>query len=157
MKYYEAFSEQSEYLPQPNETSIFLGGGISNCADWQSELSNLLKDTNLVILNPRRNNYPEFDPKATEEQIKWEHRHLNRATAIVFWFAQETLCPITLFEYGKWLMSSKPLFVGCHPNYKRRIDVEIQTKLEKPWQKIFSNIEEISADIINRKDYRCEI
>jgi hypothetical protein len=29
-------------------------------------------------------------------------------------------------------MSQKPLFVGTHPDYQRRLDVEIQTRLARP-------------------------
>jgi len=46
------------------------------------------------------------------------------------------LCPITLYELGTWLMTDKPLFVGVHPAYARRLDVEIQTRLVRPEVKI---------------------
>lgn len=57
---------------------------------------------------------------------------LRDADAILFWFPCETLCPITLYELGAWSMSDKPLFVGVHPAYQRRQDVEIQTRLARP-------------------------
>ena len=131
MKYVEAFSEHlpSSYTPQPGEVSLFLGGGITGCHDWQATLTRLLRNTDLVLINPRRAIWPMDDPEASAKQIEWEYEHLQKATMIAFWFAPETLCPITLFEYGKWLVRNKPLFVGCHPDYKRKLDVEVQTKL----------------------------
>jgi hypothetical protein len=39
-----------------------------------------------------------------------------------------------LFEYGYWLATLEQrahprVVVGCHPNYKRKLDLEVQTKL----------------------------
>jgi len=92
----------------------------------------LLHDTDLVLLNPRRADFPIHDSDAALQQITWEHVHLRRATSILFWFPCETLCPIVLYELGAWSMTTKPIFVGVHPLYKRRRDVEIQTGLVKP-------------------------
>jgi hypothetical protein len=112
--------------------SLFLAGGITGCPDWQHTITNQLLDTDLVVLNPRRANFPIDDPSAAEVQIKWEHEHLRRATAISFWFPCETLNPIVLYELGAWSMTCKRIFVGVHEKYERRRDVEIQTKLARP-------------------------
>jgi hypothetical protein len=153
MKYVEAFSPEfpNEYHPQPGEVSLFLGGGITGCENWQAIITAGLKNNSsddLVVLNPRRANWPMNDPEASTKQIDWEYRHLKLATMIMFWFAPETLCPITLFEYGKWLVGNKPLFVGCHPDYKRKLDVEVQTKLERPFQKVFSSLDEMLGSVL---------
>ena len=111
--------------------SIFLAGGITGCSDWQTQIVELLKDENVILLNPRRKNFPIDDPKASYEQIFWEYNHLRRATAISFWFPKETLCPITLLELGKWIVSKKPLFIGIDKEYKRLKDVKLQTALER--------------------------
>lgn len=130
------------------EKSIFLAGGISNCIDWQAEVTTLLADADLVLLNPRRANFPIHNPAESEVQIKWEFEHLRKATAILFWFPSETLCPITLYELGTWSMSEKPLFVGVHPNYQRRADVEIQTRLVRPDVAIVYTIEELVKQVL---------
>lgn len=129
MRYVEA--------PEPafimsGEQALFLAGGITGCPDWQEDMVELLDKTNLVLLNPRREDFPIHDPTAAEKQITWEHEHLMMADAILFWFPCETLCPIVLYELGAWSMMQKPLFIGVHPDYKRRQDVEIQTKLARP-------------------------
>lgn len=130
-----------------NERSLFIAGGITNCSDWQSELVEKLKDENLIILNPRRKHFPINDPNVEIEQIKWEYEHLKKASAISFWFAPETLCPITLYELGKQSILSKNLFIGVHPNYARKLDVEIQTKLIRPEIKIVYSLHNLADQI----------
>jgi len=66
---------------------------------------------------------------------------------IQFWFPQETLCPIVLYELGAWSKTNKPIFVGVHPEYKRRQDVEIQTKLARPEVKIVFSLENLAKQI----------
>ena len=151
MKYIEALSE---YYPVnnplgilPYESSVFLAGGITGCSDWQSELTALLSDTNLVVLNPRRQNFPAKDPLASAQQIRWEHKHLAMASLVSFWFPHETLCPITLFELGTFTMGQRPLLVGCDPKYARRRDIETQMSLYRPDVKVVESIEELSEQI----------
>jgi hypothetical protein len=166
MKYVEAFSEEhpSRYSNRysdgypivPWEHSLFLGGGITNCYDWQADMCQLLKDTNLVLLNPRRKHWPKDDPEATDKQIRWEFEHLKIANAILFWFAPETLCPITLFEYGKWLVKDKPLFVGCHPQYQKILDVQVQTSLERENLKVHTSLEELANEIISSIPFKIQ-
>jgi hypothetical protein len=72
------------------------------------------------------------DAEAAPQQIAWEHHHLRLVDAILFWFPRETLCPIALYELGAWSMTSKPLFLGVHPDYPRRQDIEVQTQLARP-------------------------
>jgi hypothetical protein len=112
--------------------AIFLAGGISGCPDWQADLCSTLRDVAIVFLNPRRRMFNVCDQSVTLEQIAWEYRHLRLASAIVFWFPEETLCPIALFELGAWCMTATPLFVGTLPAYSRRIDVEEQLRLARP-------------------------
>lgn len=140
-------------IPDPltcgRRNSLFLGGGISGCPDWQQEMRSLLSDTELILVNPRRKDFPMDDPKAARRQIEWEHFHLKRCNARLFWFPCETLCPITLFELGKWLSKERhgTLFVGCHSDYKRRIDVEIQVELEQPCIEVFHSLESLAAEV----------
>ncbi len=131
-----------------NNVSLFLGGGITSCPQWQPEMVELLKDTNLHLLNPRRAEFDVTNPKIELEQITWEFNHMHRASAILFWFPCETLCPITLFEYGKWITQHKPLFIGCHPDYKRKRDLQIQTKLQRKRQKVHESLESLAKEVI---------
>lgn len=139
------------YIESPNEydkkrhsgDAVFLAGGITGCLDWQQEMTEMLRNTSLVLLNPRREDFPIHDPNAAREQITWEHCHLGMADAVSFWFSPETLNPIVLYELGAWSKSTKPIFVGVHPEYKRRQDVEIQTELERPEVNIVYSLQEL--------------
>ncbi len=135
----------AEANPQPLEPTLFLAGGISNCPDWQSSLTKMLENTKWLVINPRRSDFDLTNSNMTEEQILWEHRHLRLASAIAFWFPPETLCPITLYELGTWSMTNKPLFIGVDPNYARRLDVKIQTRLVRPEVPILESLEDLAA------------
>ena len=70
-----------QYELQPNETACFLAGGITNCPNWQNIVLHTLdmfdkqypgKLDDLVVFNPRRENFPIDDPNAAYEQIALE-------------------------------------------------------------------------------------
>lgn len=142
MRYIEA-PEITEF-----ENGLFLAGGISGCLGWQTEITAMLSQTPYTILNPRRADFPMNDPTAAEAQIRWEHDHLRRAATLLFWFPCETLCPITLYELGAWSMTPKPLFIGLHPDYARRQDVEIQTRLIRPDVQIVYSLTALAEQLI---------
>ena len=128
-----------------NRVSLFLAGGISNCSDWQAIIADKLKPLDLIVFNPRRKNFDAKNKDIEREQIEWEHRHLMISSIVSFWFCKDTLCPITLFELGKMSalvhtdggqLPFKPIIVGMDPDYKRRIDLEIQLPLIRPDIKI---------------------
>ena len=143
MKYIEA---PESYIGK--EASLFLAGGITGCPDWQQEMVSLLQDIPLVLFNPRRADFPIHDPSAASQQITWEHIYLREATAIIFWFPCETLCPIVLYELGAWSMTQKRLFVGVHPDYQRRQDVLLQTSLVRPDVSVKSSLPGLAMQII---------
>jgi hypothetical protein len=133
-----------EPIGHPFEKAIFLAGGISNCPDWQSEVAErIAKETDAVVYNPRRLN---FDMTAYEDvsrqQIIWEWHALRVAAFNLFWFPEETLCPITLLEYGSAMERVRVggLMCGTHPNYARRFDIIEQTKL-KDHVPVFDNLD----------------
>lgn len=143
-------------IKSPNEydgsdpVSLFAGGGISNCPDWQYELALLLSDMPGTLVDPRRDDFDVNDPKMEKDQIHWEFRHFGKTTAACFWFPKETLCPITLFELGDQLaIKGKKIFVGCHPQYKRIRDVKIQTALRRPEITVWEGIMPLALDIKN--------
>jgi len=120
-------------LENNRNRKIFLAGGITNCPDWQKELIDKLKDINgITLYNPRRADFPIDDPNAAEEQITWEFNKLKEADMIVYWFSRGSLNPIVLYELGKWgFLSSTPktTVIGIDPEYERKQDVVIQTRL----------------------------
>lgn len=114
----------------PLQTRVFLGGGITNCPDWQGEFIERFKeaDNDTVLFNPRRRSFTCID---SHEQIVWEFHKLACSDIVVFWFPKESICPIALFEYGKYLNLNGhyKLVVGVHADYPRKTDVMTQTTL----------------------------
>ncbi len=140
-----------QYIEAPrayegHETSLFLAGGITDCPDWQSIMLTQLSDLRLVVFNPRRAHFPQGE-EAAREQILWEYTYLRKASAIAFWFPQETLCPITLYEFGAWSMTTKKLFPGAHPDYQRIQDLRIQTALARPDLSLTESLTELLQEI----------
>lgn len=66
------------------------------------------------------------------EQIAWEYWRLRHVSSIAFWFAQETIQPITLFELGAALERDVRIVIGIDPLYERRLDVTMQANLKRP-------------------------
>lgn len=136
----------------------FLGGGISNCPDWQAYIENKLVAVegldNVFILNPRRENFDTSDPSVSVAQIRWEYAELENANILVFWFPKETLCPITLYELGKavgqykWGKAAGSIIVGCDPEYARRFDLEVQLDLIMGGYKLVYSLDDLADKLI---------
>lgn len=132
----------------PSPAYIFMAGGITGCPDWQATMIEKLKDVEGTLFNPRRKDFDVKDPSASQIQIHWEFDHLRKADAISFWFPEESICPIALFELGAWSKSAGPhLFVGCHPGYKRLNDVVMQMRLVRPHLKVVSSLDDLIGQV----------
>jgi hypothetical protein len=96
---------------------------------WQAEVERALVDEEVVILNPRRDEWdagweqsirnPRF-----RDQIEWELYGQESATVIAMFFAPATKAPITLLELGLFARSGK-LIVCCPVGFWRRGNVEV--------------------------------
>jgi len=144
MIYVEAINK-----PKGPSPWLFLAGGITGCPNWQEDVVGFLRGFGYegTLLNPRRADFPIGDPGAAQEQIAWEHDSLRLADEILFWFPCETICPIVLYELGAWSVSDRPIYVGCHPDYERRQDVEIQTGLVRPEVKIVDSVYALARQV----------
>lgn len=145
MKYIEAIE------PEPTWPILFLAGGITGCPDWQAEMVEHLMDVEeLTVVNPRRANFPINDNSAAFEQIAWEFKMLEKADMISFWFPKETLCPITLFELGKWIHTNP--VIGVEYGYQRALDIRVQGRLELGSDfEIFDSVEDMAWEIKHRR------
>lgn len=136
MIYIEAPNELDKVTFQKywNLPSIFLAGGISGCKNWQKEIKECLKEYDVIIYNPRRDNFPIHIPEESEKQIMWEYKYLRVSNLNSFWFCKETLNPIVLFELGSALerKDGYNILIGIEEGYKRKQDVEIQSNLKIP-------------------------
>lgn len=154
MKIITAIEKYSE-IDLNGKITCFLAGGITNCWDWQKEVINQLENVSdknlddLIIFNPRRNNFPINDPNASREQIKWEFDAIFNSDIFSMYFAGDTTSPqpICFYELGKELGLRYPKFnniiITCEPNFLRVRDVYEQVDLiSKNTLKINTNINE---------------
>jgi len=147
--------EYKENLHKMKKTKIFLAGGISGCEDWQAEVAEELDNRDKIVFNPRRNDFPSEPTQQEElEQVRWEIQHMDETNEILFWFSDATIQPITLFEFGKWLTwvqhippYCKPLYVGIHPNYPKRMNLHAQIALTRPDLHFVNSIRELLIQI----------
>jgi hypothetical protein len=154
MRIFTAPDPSKEYTDYKN---LFLGGGISDCFDWQSyfvsalvEKSKDIDTDSMALINPRRPVWDVNDKDICYQQIEWEYERLHDCDSRLFWFCPETLCPITLFELGKFSTDRYSLLlVGCHPKYKRRFDVIHQMKLEDSSVKVVDSVDALVDQAYN--------
>jgi hypothetical protein len=133
------YVEAPDFEWEDDTESIFLAGSITNAWDWQAYATDqFLLRTNGLILNPRRKKFDISDLRESERQITWEFCALESASLIFFWFSDETLAPISLFELGRHL--DKNIVVGCDRDFLRKEDVKIQVGLARPDVQVFDNL-----------------
>jgi hypothetical protein len=109
---------------------IFLAGSIEmgTAAEWQLQLAFLLAGEDIVILNPRRDNWDSswvqsIDNPQFKQQVTWEMDHLDIANLNLFYFDPATKSPITLMELG---MHARGACVVCCPEgFHRKGNVDI--------------------------------
>lgn len=134
MKVIMAPSDFENEIKKDGAISLFLGGSIEQgkAEDWQQKTIDALSQTpyadRLVVLNPRRAqwdaswpNTPDFPP--FKQQVDWELDAQKQVDIVLYYFAKNTLSPITLLELG--LFKDKNPIVGCDKDYARRGNVEI--------------------------------
>lgn len=119
-----------EKSPVVNPISLFLAGSIDmgSAVDWQTQVTNALKDYSVDIYNPRRSDWDstwEQDIKNDKfrEQVQWELYHQTMASLICFYFDPKGQAPITLLELG--LFHDKNIVVCCPDGYFRKGNVDV--------------------------------
>jgi hypothetical protein len=119
-------------LPLDGQTpSLFLAGSIEMGAaeDWQAQFENSLSDLDVLILNPRRNEWDasweqSINNPLFREQVEWELAALERADVVAMYFAPATKAPVTLLELGLCARDGR-LVVCCPAGYWRRGNVQV--------------------------------
>lgn len=110
---------------------VFLAGSIEMGAaeDWQARVARGLEDLDVTVLNPRRDAWDASWPQDADFepfrlQVEWELAGQDRADLIAFYFAPDTLAPITLLELGL-AAGCKRAVVCCPDEYWRRGNVDL--------------------------------
>lgn len=115
----------------PTERSIFLAGSIEmgSAENWQKKVEELLVYTDLVVLNPRRDDWDSSwkqraDNPVFRGQVNWELDGLEYAHYILMYFDKETKSPITLLELGH-ISYKDNVIVVCPEGFYRKGNVDI--------------------------------
>lgn len=126
----------------PIYTSVFLAGGITNCANWQKEVIEELEFTNVSIFNPRQENFDITNTLASHNQIEWEFNRLEQMDIFSMYFCDsESVQPICMYELGRYVVRmqnrfpsdwQKRIVVSVEDGYKRTTDVVTQLGLITP-------------------------
>jgi hypothetical protein len=134
--------------------SLFLAGSIDMGAaeDWQGRVEEALRDLEVVILNPRRDEWDaSWEQTSTNppfrEQVEWELSGLERATVVAMYFAPLTKAPVTLLELGLCARGGR-LLVCCPEGYWRRGNVEVVCR--RYGIPLFAELESMVAEIRRR-------
>ena len=146
----------SAFPVNDTRTKIFLGGSIDmgKSENWQAELEKELSKYNVIILNPRRDDWnKEWKPVSTDpnfqEQVEWELSALEYADIIVMYFAPNSQSPISLLELGLYAKTGK-LLVICPEGFWCKGNVDIVC--ERYNIKTFTTFDEMIAEIKNQVD-----
>lgn len=111
---------------------VFLAGSIDmgKAENWQQRLECELADLDVVICNPRRDDWDSswvqsIDNPQFNEQVTWELENIEAAHLVVFYFDPNGQAPITLLELGLALNSGPKVIICCPDGYWRKGNIEM--------------------------------
>jgi len=114
-----------------NGASIFLAGSIEmgTAENWQSRVEKALSEKDIIIYNPRRDDWDSSWEQKIEndkfyEQVRWELAALEKASVIAMYFDPKTKSPISLLELGLFARTNR-LVVCCPEGFWRKGNVDI--------------------------------
>lgn len=113
------------------DISIFLAGTIDmgKSFDWQKDLLGKLQHLpNLVVYNPRRDDYDPSWPQTTDnplfvEQVNWELDHLEKVDIILIHYEPGSTSQISLLEHG--LFWHQNMYIHCPEGFSRKGNIDI--------------------------------
>lgn len=165
-RYVEAPHDLDE---MPNERlTVFLGGSIElgKADNWQNEVKDFLNQhpySNFIdVFNPRRegpweqewmNDYSEGPFK---EQVDWELHKQKECNLLIYYFARDTISPISLLELG--LFYKKKPIVAADPGYLRLGNLMITKEhfnfeVVLGWNNFIDMIDHRVNDLMQRIDH----
>ena len=139
----QVITAPESYERSAGDITCFLAGGISQCHPWQDRVIAAIQKinpSNLILFNPRRENFPIDDPEAAREQIRWEFNALEKVNIFSMYFCQSPSDqPICMYELGRHMNRLTNMYspneivdhlvITVEDGYKRAADVLIQTEL----------------------------
>jgi hypothetical protein len=121
-------------VPIENESypSIFLAGSIEmgKAEDWQTTIQNMLLGFNVVIYNPRRDDWDaswiqSVNNEKFVEQVSWELEHINKCDFVFMYFDPSNKSPISLLELGILTANPEKVLVCCPEGFWRKGNVDV--------------------------------
>jgi Nucleoside 2-deoxyribosyltransferase like len=132
--------------------TIFLAGSIEmdKAIDWQKQCEEELKEK-YIIFNPRRTSWDSswkqtIDNPQFLEQVNWELDCLEKADIVIMFFANNTMSPISLLEFGLYAKSNK-MKVVVEKDFWRKGNIDIVCKKYDIEQ--FEMLEELISSLKN--------
>jgi hypothetical protein len=113
------------------EVSVFLAGSIEQgrAENWQNVVASALAETDLLIINPRRENWDPNSASVDEDmtlrsQIQWELDSIESADIVAFYFSPGTMSPVSLLELGL-VCQRKRTIVCCPTGFWRKTNIDM--------------------------------
>ena len=127
----EEIKAPNKLITKTGHKKIFLAGSIEmgKAENWQTKVSKAMKDEDVILYNPRRDDWDSSweqkkENKQFREQVEWELDAMDKADLIIMYFDKETKSPITLLELGLHANEDK-LLVCCPEGFWRKGNVDI--------------------------------
>lgn len=154
---------ESPFLVAPGtgsySLSVYLAGSVIDCLDWRADLLKQLKDTKLLVLNPRQRVPLESGRGSIQQrehvQSVWEARYKGQVDVVVIWLPQEDRDKESLIEYGYalGLRASNPsltLIAGCHPGYAWSSEVRRRSEVNgRSWpDAVYDSLKDVAKALI---------
>jgi hypothetical protein len=146
------YKAREEIPLQSDIKTIFLAGSIEmdKAVNWQKRCEELLQD-DYIIFNPRRNEWDSSWSQTIEndnfkEQVDWELHALEKADVIIMYFAENTMSPISLLEFGLYAQSNK-MKVVVEDNFWRKGNIDIVCERYSVEQ--FKTLEELIQNLLD--------
>lgn len=131
--------------------TIFLAGAIDQgkAVDWQKQVARALDGTDILILNPRRDDWdPSWDqtPDNPEfrQQVNWELDAQAAADMVIFVFTKDSKAPITFLEFGLFA-PMKDAVVCAEEGFYRQGNLDIVA--ERYHVPMYHDLDEMIGDL----------
>lgn len=103
---------------------------MGTATDWQTRMERTLSEFDIVIFNPRRDDWDTSwvqskDNPQFREQVEWELDALERANIIAVYFEPGSKSPISLLEFGMFGDGFARMIVCCPEGFWRKGNVDI--------------------------------
>ncbi len=132
--------------------SIFLGGAIDmghEKTQWQKRVVKALGDLDVLVLNPRRDDWDESweqckNCEPFREQVLWEIKAQEDCDLLLYVYLKDSKAPITMFENGAW-GTKKDCIMCVEEGFWKKANLDIYAEHFKIQN--YSSLDDMIADL----------